>query len=73
MHLHDRGAIREGLRADVTVFSYDRLDDGATYETPTAYPTGIDYVLVNGEVVIAAGRHTGAKPGMVLRGQGWAG
>ena len=71
MRLHDRGAIRQGLWADVTIFNYDRLNDVATYQDPTAYPTGIDYVLVNGEVVVDQGQHTGAKPGMVLRGQGY--
>jgi N-acyl-D-amino-acid deacylase len=68
MRLYDRGAIREGLWADLTVFNYDRIEDKATYNDPTAFPTGIDYVLVNGQVVIDRGHHTGAKPGMVLRG-----
>jgi N-acyl-D-amino-acid deacylase len=71
MRLYDRGVVREGLKADVTIFNEDRLEDVATYENPTAYPTGIDYVLVNGQVVIDQGRHTGAKPGQVLRGAGY--
>jgi N-acyl-D-amino-acid deacylase len=71
MRLYDRGVIREGLKADVTVFNEDRLEDVANYESPTAYPTGIDYVLVNGQLVIDQGRHTGAKPGNVLRGAGY--
>ena len=71
MRLYDRGVIREGLKADVTIFNEDRIEDVATYENPTAYPTGIDYVLVNGQVVIDKGRHTGAKPGQVLRGAGY--
>jgi len=70
MRLYDRGAIREGLWADLTVFNYDQIEDKATYDNPTAFPTGIDYVLVNGKVVIDRGRHTGAKPGRVLRGPG---
>ncbi len=68
MGLFDRGAIREGLRADLTIFDYDRLDDVATWERPTASPTGIDYVVVNGELAIDAGAYTGAKAGRVLRG-----
>jgi N-acyl-D-amino-acid deacylase len=68
MRFSDRGAIREGLKADVTIFNEERLDDVATYENPTAYPTGVDYVLVNGQLVIDQGRHTGIKPGSVLRG-----
>lgn len=72
-HLFDRGAIRTGLHADVTIFDYDRIKDLATYENPTAFPEGIDYVLVNGTVVVDGGQYTGAKPGTVLRGQGWTG
>jgi len=71
MRQYDRGVIREGLKADVTVFNEERLDDVANYENPTAYPTGIDYVLVNGQLVVDKGRHTGAKPGNVLRGAGY--
>jgi N-acyl-D-amino-acid deacylase len=71
MRLYDRGVIREGLKADVTVFNFERIDDVANYENPTAYPTGIDYVTVNGRLVIDQGRHTGAKPGSVLRGAGY--
>jgi N-acyl-D-amino-acid deacylase len=71
MKLFDRGAIREGLKADVTIFDFDKIDDVATYETPTAYPTGIDFVLVNGQVVVDKGRHTGVKSGQVLRGPGY--
>lgn len=72
-NLFDRGAIRVGLRADVTIFDYDRIQDLASYQSPTAAPEGVDYVLVNGTVVVDAGRETGAKPGSVLRGQGWSG
>jgi N-acyl-D-amino-acid deacylase len=71
MRLYDRGVIREGLKADVTIFNEERINDVASYENPTAYPTGIDYVLVNGKLVIDQGRHTGAKPGQVLRGAGY--
>jgi N-acyl-D-amino-acid deacylase len=71
MQLYDRGAIREGMAADVTVFNYETIKDNADYAHPSAYPSGIDYVLVNGAVVIDQGRHTGAKPGKVLRGPGW--
>jgi N-acyl-D-amino-acid deacylase len=71
MQLYDRGAIREGMAADVTVFNYETIKDNADYAHPAAYPTGIDYVLVNGAVVIDRGKHTGARPGRVLRGPGW--
>ena len=71
MRLEGRGAIREGLWADVVIFDYDRLQDRATYEDPRRPPDGIDYVLVNGQVVIDKGRHTGARLGRVLYGPGW--
>jgi len=71
MRMFDRGALREGLWADLTVFDFDRIQDNATYENPVAEPTGVDYVLVNGEIVVDEGKHTGAKPGKVLRGPGW--
>jgi N-acyl-D-aspartate/D-glutamate deacylase len=71
MRLANRGAIREGNWADVTIFDLDQLQDKATYERPMEFPTGIDWVLVNGIVTIDHGRHTGAKAGQVLRGPGY--
>jgi N-acyl-D-amino-acid deacylase len=71
MRLADRGVIRIGAWADVTVFDLEALDDRASYERPMEFPTGIEWVLVNGVVVIDRGKHTGAKPGHVLRGPGW--
>jgi N-acyl-D-aspartate/D-glutamate deacylase len=70
MRLANRGTIAPGNWADVTIFDLAALDDVATYDEPTKSPTGIDWVLVNGVVVIDHGRHTGAKPGQVLRGPG---
>ncbi len=70
MRLSDRGVIREGARADVTIFDYDRIQDNATYDQPLLFPDGIDWVFVNGELVIDHGRHTGARPGVVLYGPG---
>jgi N-acyl-D-aspartate/D-glutamate deacylase len=70
MRLTDRGAIRTGCWADVVIFDYDALQDRATYDQPALSPAGIDYVLVNGHVVIDQGRHTGARPGRVLYGAG---
>ena len=70
MRLAGRGAIREGLWADAVVFDYETLQDRATYDEPRLSPEGIDYVLVNGQVVIDHGAHTGAKPGKVLYGPG---
>src|SRR5262245_40886290 len=70
MRLANRGVIREGQWADVVIFDFDKVQDRATYEQPLLAPEGIDYVLVNGQVVIDHGRHTGARPGHVLYGPG---
>lgn len=67
MGLSDRGLIREGLRADVILFDYDRLADNANWENPTAAPAGIDTVIVNGQLAIDNGRQTPARAGQVLR------
>ena len=73
MRLDARGLIREGLWADVVVFDFDAIRDRATYDEPTLFPQGIEYVLVNGTVVIDGGEHTGARPGHVLYGPGRTG
>jgi N-acyl-D-aspartate/D-glutamate deacylase len=70
LRFSDRGVIREGARADVTIFDYDKIQDTSTYEHPVSYPQGIPYVLVNGVVVIDQSAHTGAKPGDIIYGQG---
>jgi N-acyl-D-aspartate/D-glutamate deacylase len=65
--LVDRGQLRPGAFADVTVFDPDKVIDRSTYEKPFAYPEGIEYVVVNGQVVLDGGKPTGAKPGRALR------
>jgi len=70
MRLADRGLIKQGLWADVTIFDLGQLQDRSTYDDPMAFPTGIDYVLVNGVVTIDHDKHTGAKAGKVLYGPG---
>ncbi len=65
--LRDRGMIRRGMWADVVVFNPKTVMDKATYEDPHRYPEGIEYVLVNGEIVVDKGEHSGALPGKVLR------
>lgn len=70
MRLDGRGAIRAGGWADVVIFDLASIEDLATYEAPTEPPRGIDYVLVNGQIVMDHGRHTGARPGRVLYGPG---
>jgi len=70
MRLANRGMIKEGQWADVTIFDLDALNDRATYDEPMVFPTGIEYVLVNGVVTIDHDKHTGARAGKVLYGQG---
>jgi N-acyl-D-amino-acid deacylase len=65
--LADRGLLRPGFRADVTVFDPARIADQSTYSDPHRYATGVSTVIVNGDVVIDGGDHTGALPGRVLR------
>ena len=67
LRLVDRGTLKEGNWADVTVFDPDRIAEVATYDDPHQYATGISTVVVNGEVVIDETEHTGALPGRVLR------
>jgi N-acyl-D-amino-acid deacylase len=62
----DRGLLREGLVADVVVMDLDRVRDLATFEDPHQFSEGIDYVLVNGTLVVDAGKITGELPGKVL-------
>jgi N-acyl-D-aspartate/D-glutamate deacylase len=63
----DRGVLRAGAYADVVVFDDETLADGATLADPVAYCRGVEYVLVNGRVVVQDGQHTGDRPGRVLR------
>ena len=65
--LIDRGLLRVGLFADITIFDPERVADLATYTDPFQYSTGIEYVIVNGQLVLDRGEHTGARPGRALR------
>jgi N-acyl-D-amino-acid deacylase len=67
LDLEDRGIIRTGAAADITIFDPDTVIDRATYAEPRQHPEGIPFVIVNGEVVVDHGEHTGARPGRALR------
>lgn len=69
--IHDRGLLRPGMYADVVVFDPAKIQEHSTYERPNQVSTGVLEVFVNGVEVIRDGRHTGAKPGRVVRGPGW--
>ena len=64
----DRGMIREGFAADLTIFDDKTVADRATFDKPHQYPVGISYVIVNGQVVFANEQMTDARPGLALRG-----
>jgi N-acyl-D-amino-acid deacylase len=65
----DRGILRPGNFADITLFDPDRVIDRATYTDPFQYNEGIELVIVNGQIVLENGKHTGARPGRALRRQ----
>ena len=69
--LRDRGLLREGMYADVTVFDPQRVIDRATFEVPNQYPEGIQYVIVNGQISVDAGKRTAALAGRPIRGPGF--
>jgi N-acyl-D-amino-acid deacylase len=62
-----RGRIKVGWAADICVFDPARIIDKATFKEPAVYPEGVDKVIVNGQVVVDSGEHTGKLPGRVLR------
>jgi dihydroorotase/N-acyl-D-amino-acid deacylase len=65
--LTDRGCLREGCAADVTIFSAENVRDVGSYADPHHYPEGIPWVIVNGVPVVENGEFSAARPGQVLR------
>ena len=68
--LKNRGLLREGYFADITIFDPNTVIDRATFEEPNQYPVGINFVIVNGQIEVDKGRRTPALAGRVLRGPG---
>ncbi len=66
--LRNRGLIREGMFADLTIFDKEKFKDKATYANPHQYSQGLFYVIVNGQIVVDKGQHTGRRAGMILYG-----
>jgi len=64
-----RGRLKNGNYADICILDYENVKDNATYAEPHQYPDGIEYVLVNGQIVMDNGEHTGNFPGKVIRGR----
>jgi len=71
--LKDRGLVKPGMYADITVFNPKTVIDRATFEQPHQTSVGIEYVFVNGQLVLKKGQITTARPGRGLRGPGYAG
>lgn len=67
MGLRDRGMLKVGYKADLLIWDANTIEDNATYADPHRYATGIDYVIVNGVLVIDKGANTNARPGVALR------
>lgn len=73
LQIRERGELAVGYFADIVLFDPLTIQDHANYENPHQYATGMHWVIVNGEVVLREGEHTGALPGRVVRGPGWRG
>ena len=71
MHFADRGILRPGFAADVVAFDPATVRERSTYADPLHYSEGIPFVMVNGRLVVDAGRITEARPGRILRGPGY--
>jgi N-acyl-D-amino-acid deacylase len=69
--LRDRGLLREGFFADITIFDPATIIDKATYENPAEISEGVKFVFVNGKLEYEGGKLTGTNAGRVLRGPGW--
>jgi N-acyl-D-amino-acid deacylase len=70
MGIQNRGLLKAGMYADITIFNPDTIIDKATYVDPHQFPVGVDYVLVNGHIIVAKGKHSGALPGKIIYGPG---
>jgi len=69
-NIHDRGLVKEGMWADITIFDEDKIYDNASYVVPDKNPSGIEYVLINGQLVLEGSKlNKDARAGKVLRRQ----
>jgi dihydroorotase/N-acyl-D-amino-acid deacylase len=70
--LKDRGVLREGAYADITIFDPQTVRDRSTFENPNQYAEGIPYVIINGQLSVDNGQRTKSLAGRVLRGPGYS-
>ena len=68
--INNRGLIKIGNKADITIFDPKTVNDNATFENPKEFSSGIQYVIVNGVLVLEAGKYLAAQPGKILFGKG---
>lgn len=73
VHLNDRGILRPGMKADITVFDPATIRDLSTFEDPMHYSVGVLHVFVNGKAAVANGKITNERAGKALRGPGYKG
>jgi len=71
LSISDRGVLKQGLKADIVVFDPNTIIDNATFEMPHQLSTGMRDVFVSGVAVVRDGKHTGVKPGQIVRGPGY--
>lgn len=71
LKIRERGELKPGYFADIAIFDPSKVRDNATFEKPHQLSEGMAHVFVNGTQVLSGGKHTGAKPGRVVRGPGW--
>jgi len=67
LRLRERGLIAKGMYADLVIFNKDTIEDKSTHDDPHQYPEGVEYVIVNGELVKEDSKHTGKLAGKCLR------
>jgi N-acyl-D-aspartate/D-glutamate deacylase len=73
VRLYDRGLLRPGMMADITIFDSRTIRDASTFLDPTHYSVGIKHVFVNGRAVVSNGAITNERPGRPIRGPGYHG
>jgi N-acyl-D-amino-acid deacylase len=69
-NIENRGILREGAIADIVVFDEKTVDDLSTFEQPHQYSIGFSYVIVNGQLTVDQGKHSGTRAGKVIRWKG---
>ena len=65
--LSKRGMLAKDNYADIVLFNPETVIDNATFVDPHQFPSGIEYVIVNGRITVENGKHTGTRAGVVLR------